>query len=578
MPKFNFVHFGETEEAAKKYLKVQDAFSTLDAETNQRKAEHISDKNFFLADSTEMFPGGLRSGEVHRAMPMTSQVDMKYQEYMAGEFPSFQVVPPGKNKSDRDLAERAEGLIYDIMYLNEMESIFSDQALEQSIIGTAGFTQFFDPADKRAGKSGTVRILPSSLLRLRVGFKSNDWREIENFITTKRFTPADIKRVYGIDVAGTADSETASSATLEGWGGATGNDKTFPISDEAKFEADKSQIPMTTIINYWDAEENILVIGNYISWVKHNYGFVPLYLVRNITIPNEPWGRPDHFWAKDAQRSFNFLMTKAEAIIRYQAGPILLDIGNALQGRKLPAGNNVVVPIAEGKELKYLEWHGQFYPVLEQIKYTKGMIHDLTSMPESAFGSYQAGVSSGFQLQVQLQPTFAKINKKRVEWNLAFRKIIRDAFILISKFDKEADLPDGMENLRIKVIWKDSLPRDRARTVQNIAMMKKLNLMSDYTSMEEYGFDAPEEEKDRIQQEQKEKTLLAVELQNEAVKSQQAVAGNIAAKSNPPTQPGATAGEVIQNAPSPEKPLEEEQRAYPEGGAERVAPSSLGTE
>lgn len=564
-----------SEEDQEAIEKVMTCYSETEGDTKQRLGQHIADKAFIMGEEQQHFEGTIaRSDETRRIVNISAAIALKFQEYIAGIFPEFQIVPYDGTKAARAVSDTLEKVVYDFMLENDMPSKFADNALEQSMLGTCGFTLNYDPKLKSSGRSGII-INQISMLRVRPLFSSNDWRELDGYLTTKRFSLPTIKRLYGIDVQPDGYDESQSGSTLAGWIGATGSDKTFPGPNANDGEIDKTKIPMATVFNYWDADEQIVIVGgtHVVERRAHNFSFVPLYLVRNFTIPNEPYGKPDHYWTKDLNKSLNYLTSKAEGIIKYQAGPIILDYGNTLKGRSLPAGNNVVVPLSsreQGTGLEYLEWKGQFFPLMEQIKVITGFIHDITGMPQSAFGSYQPGVRSAFQQQVQMQPLISRIDRKKIEWERAFSRMVRDAIYLIKKFDKVAgkQMPDGVENLQVKVVWKSPLSQDEAKEVQNISMLKNLHLISDYTAMERLRFQSPADEMDQIKEEDAQKAQIAQQQQSQNQEPAAKVSVNVKADAQTPEGQQLLTDVGLQTSPNPTSPSPDQASAgtgMPEG-------------
>jgi len=127
-----------------------------------------------------------------------------------------------------------------------------------------------------------------------------------------------------------------------------------------------------------------------------------------------------------------------------------------------------------------------------------------------------------------------------------------------------------VEYLQFKIKWPEVLPQDEARVYQNLAIGKRLDLLSDYTSIEKLGIESPFDEIRKIEDEKRRKAKLEMELQTElmgAAPPQQQVTPMPAPSI--PTPP--TGGELLQNIP---RRLEAETRELP-GAAERVAPTSL---
>lgn len=558
---------------------VMNRWSTLESDMSTRKSDYASNKNFFLAKENEMYDEDERSGENRRPVPYSSMITLYYRDLLASKTPEFRAIPPDLAKGVEDEEEKTllERLAHEIgdssekvvrlaWDLNDMDLKFPDAALDAGSLGDAFLRLLWDPDDKRGGKKGTPVLDFVAPSRVRIGWKDNNWRKIEYFITSKRISLTAAKSIYGVE-ASPDDFDTETTGTLEGWGSTPEGGKDFPTAGDAELEGDKTQIPMVTVYNYWDEEKNIVIVGTdkVVRNVKHGYGFCPIFHIPNLRIPNEPWGYPDHYWVTGVTRSINELHDKARGIIKYQAGPIVLDIGNSLKGKQLPAGNSVVVPIPVGNTMQYLQWAGNLYPVLNQIKEEKEALFAIQGLPANITAT------SGFMVQVQMVKALMRAETKKKNWEAAFRWMCRGVLQLVQKFDKTS-LPKGVENLQFKIKWPEVLPQDEARIYQNLAIGKRLDILSDYTSIEKLGIESPFDEIRKIEDEKRRKAKLEAELEAmlQAAMPQPAPEG-VQPMPVPPIPTPPTGGELVQNVPGR---LEEEMRELP-GAEERVAPTSL---
>ena len=564
------VEMNKEDESRRKALElVSNCITQTETDTQNRKNDYISNKHFFLAKESEMYDSPQASDETRRPFPISSMITLYYRDLIAGISPDVRVIPPDLSREAEteeeksqleegaqivaDSAEKVVDLTFD---LNGVPLQFYDNALSCGVLGDAFVRVFWDKSDKRGGTNGTpiIDFIPPE--RVRIKWASNNFREIEAFVTSKRVSVSMIKELYGIDVQGdTQDKETA-GGDLHGWTSNPAGAKDFPMAREASFEDEKTDIPMQTVYNYWDKERYIITVGldNVVRDEKHNHGFVPIFHIPNLRVPGEPWGYPDHYFIMDAQKSYNFLVNKAESIINYQAGPIILDVGNTLKGRRLPSGNSVVVPIPLGNEMRYLQWNGNLFPVLQTMDEVRRVMLEIQGLPPSLTAT------SGFMVQVQMVKALLRNKgKKEKVWGACFEWIAKRTLQLVKKFDK-TDLPEGVENLQIEIKWPEVLPQDEARIFANIATAKQLGVMSDYTAIERYGNESPFEEIRKIEDEQRRKTELGIELKAIQQQAQpQAV------------EPLPTGGELVQNQP---QVLPEEKRPVAEG-EEQIAPTSM---
>lgn len=561
------------------YAEIWDKYARLQAETSQRITKELRYKRFYLGTHSEHYDEMQELDDKHPIVNYTAAIVNKYADLLtAGEMPGLQVVSPDESPEMKANAYAAEALLYRVLTHNNFEKKIHYGAVDGSMLGDTFFHVYWDSNKTFGGKKGSICVDTVSPFFTRVGFAKNNWDDIEYWITEYRLSPQAVKEYWGIDVEGNSLSDSV--------GASTGSSPNAPF-DGTPVEASKTYIPMVTVVEYHDNKKNAVMVSNNAAMISDasadHHG---LFHIRNRTAPNEPWGYPDLYNIMDTNQHLNKLKNKALQIIESHAAPIIVDKGGVLQGRRIKSRANTVVttmPYMSGEGLEYLQWNGNIFPVDKAIEETKQEIFDISEMPVAAFGNQQPGTSSGFALQIQMQPTLMRVKiKQSAEWGPNLKAMYQYILKLILENDKSVKLPKEVADYDIKIHWNSPLPRDDAREIQNAVALIQNKLTSRETAMQSLQVEnIPDEMKqideDTISQGQVEaqvqKGLLDVQMEAQQSAQQGQVQGQGETALNSPIGAG--------QAPEQAFPkLNEEKRATTQSTGldqgESIAPTSLG--
>jgi hypothetical protein len=553
------------------YAEIYDKYSTLAGETAQRITRNVEDKQFYLGELNQHWDVAADVGEDLPVVNYSHAVINKYADLLsAGDIPGVQVIAPNEDETLKAYASGAENLIYKILSTNNFARKLHYGSVNASMLGDAFFYVYWDQSKDIGGKKGGVVIESISPFFIRVGFAKDNWDDIDYWISETKMSPSLVKERWGIEPP--EGTVTAIPGTVGG------SNQNAPF-DGTAVEGQKTYTPMVLVIDYHDKEKDAVLVGDMAVFVKKNKGNHGLYHIRNRTAPNEPWGYPDHYNIKDPNRILNKLYGQAKEIIESHAGPIIVDKGNVLGGKKLKTRHNIVVttaPYAPGEGLEYLQWQGNIFPIDKQIADTTAVIHDLSEMPAAAFGAYQPGTTSGFQLTVQMQPTLMRIKiKQNAEWGPNIIELFRFALQQVLENDRSVGLPKEVADFEIKIRWPNPLPREDAKEIQNQILLTQNKLVSRETARQSLLIDDVVEEEKKIEAETlKEAEVMATaQAQAQAILQPQVPGMEGQPQMTGPVQPG----QMINNNKKPP----EEERATPQRlgieGGESIAPTSKGT-
>lgn len=567
------------------YEEIYEKYSDLTGETSQRINRNLEDKRFYLGEESEHWDSQQDLSDSHPVINYSAVIVNKFADLLtAGDMPGIQVLAPVDDEKVKGYASAAEQLLYKILNVNHFAKQAHYGAVNGSMLGDTFFHVYWDPNKVVGGSKGSAVVESLSPFSVRVGFAKNNWDEIEYWLTEYRMTPRSIKEKWGVDVRATGAGTNL---------GGVGSSQNSPF-DKTTIEADKSFIPMDTVIEYHDNEKNCILVGDTIIEGAKNNGFHGLFHIRNRTAPNEPWGYSDQYLIKDPNRLLNRLHGKSQEILDAHAGPVIVDKGNVLQGRRIKKRSNVVIttaPYGPGEGLEYLQWNGNLFPIEQQTQSTVSTIHDLGEMPEAAFGAQQSGISSGFALSLQMQPTLMRVKvKQNAEWGPNLIEMFRH-LLKLTITNSKIGLPKEVADFEIRLKWPSPLPRDDAREIQNQVALTTNKLTSRETAMQNLIVEDVVDEKKKVQEEQ----ILDAQVQAQVAKiigeaqlqvQMEGAQAQAQLAQNPPQQQGNgetalnSAIQPGQSAAQAFPPLQEEQRATTQStgadNGESIAPTSTG--
>lgn len=229
------------------------------------------------------------------------------------------------------------------------------------------------------------------------------------------------------------------------------------------------------------------------KWVEdapvQRWGFpwCPIIHGKNFPNPNEFFGLSDLEDA-DLNDAINAASSNMNRIIRLFSHPIVWSKGfsvNELDVSKIVTTNN------KDAMMEALQLAENLSSSQEYIKFLRTMFSEITQVPETDPDRMSIGAQSGFALKVLFHDLTQKTNIKRALYG---REIIEINRRLLDMMGKGSDK-------RVKLHWKDALPKDQREDVASDGFDLNSGLASKQTISTVRGYDW-ETEQERIDAEQ----------------------------------------------------------------------------
>ncbi|MFN8525643.1 MAG: phage portal protein [Chloroflexota bacterium] len=419
-----------------------------------------------------------RNGRSNLVLNYARTIVDKGIAYLLGRGLSFDVPPRDEaDPASRELAQRAEGLLYDIYWDNDLDAVDLQVAQNAGVLGDGVYKVFYDPIGERIR---VVNVDPFCFFARWAADDPNDLRQVE---VAYSLSPEDL--AGGISSWMLGPGESALFEIPKGAGGLNGSGGT--ADPRASVE----------VVERWTATELSLTFGERVVRRGPNpYGFIPFVHVPNLQPANQSWGVSDLVDVIPINRELNERVSDQADVIRYHADPPIVFKG-VTEHTDLAVGPGTVWDVPVDSDVKLLEWQGQPIAVGEHIERILRTLYEIAETPRTAFGD-SGRVLSGVALEAELRPLIQKTLRRRVFWTRALRTRNRLMLRLAERYGVDGAQPGDFAPYRSRVIWPPMVPRDDAAEVRNNVALVSAGLRSYRGALDALGVESPEEELRRI--------------------------------------------------------------------------------
>ena len=398
-----------------------------------------------------------------------------------------EITCPTNDPSDELLeikAELKEQLLQRVYDDNDSEVEFDEWAKGTSLYGD-GF--MFGPWMEKVNKDGEI-VAPDDKggtwqIRfqhvenpgsVRLIFSDSNFKRLDGVIISDRISLAQATRMYG-------KAAEAKGIKLV----ATVNTQSY---DGTRTDGD-TMIPMVNIDRYWTRTTFSTHINDaLVDFYLHNWGFVPLEHVKNIYVPNHPYGKSDIEDVLDPQLSHNRTNNDLANLLRWISTANFW--GKNLEGMQaLVAGLSRIYQLPEDGEIHTFEKPGDPYVTNTYVQQRRSALIDISGISESFLSGSQLSVSSGRALAMAYQGTIRKLNPRMKRFCVAMQHINANILKLAEMYFPETKVIIGGD-YRTKVFLPATILRNIVDTINKF----QANLISLDTAQKEAGVQRPKME------------------------------------------------------------------------------------
>ncbi len=249
---------------------------------------------------------------------------------------------------------------------------------------------------------------------------------------------------------------------------------------------------------YWTRDVFELYHGpDIVERIANPYAFIPFVVFPNVREPKQAWGASDIPPLMVAGRELNRAFSQLSAIMELSGNPIaVLEGVHHSNDIAVEPGAVWEVPEKAKAYLLDLLQGGGIALHTDYIDLVYRALHDLGESPRTAFG-HNPQALSGVALNTELDPLAKKVARKRLIRTAVYE---RRAMMMLRLLHQYAGL--DIDGLRAVVQWGPVLPVDRSRQVADERTLVGAGISSRRSAAGRLGFDDPEAEWGRVQEEE----------------------------------------------------------------------------
>lgn len=261
-------------------------------------------------------------------------------------------------------------------------------------------------------------------------FEDENYRKLFGFIDTTSISPMKATRIYkkkfqerGISIADLIKKQKTRGRMGMRFQPSVASQQTY-----------QTQIFKT---EYWtDEVMAIFLEDELIDWYWHDWGFVPLEYIKNIYIPNHPYGRSDIEDVIDPQLFHNRVNNDLANALKFLSTVNLK--GKNLDGMEvLVHGLSKIFNMPEDGELDAIPRSGDPYAVGNFVENRRRAILDVAGTSEALMSTVQNANPSGRAMSMALQSVIRKLNPKIKRYQQAMRSLNKNIFKLMEQYFPE---------------------------------------------------------------------------------------------------------------------------------------------
>jgi hypothetical protein len=349
-----------------------------------------------------------------------------------------------KTKSQNELAQKAEKVIYDVYHRNNLQELDYETEIDAAILGDGCYKVTWDTVEKR------IRVTSPDVTGLYAWWLGDDLSRIWQVASRYTLTAEELEQLY-------------------------------------RRKVDKKAVTVTEL---WTDRQFTLLLDNETLEEKPNpYGFIPFIIFPNVRQPKHFWGTSDIPAMKQAQQELNRALSQLSRILEVSGNPIaVLEGVETAEEIKVQPGAVWTIPEEAKAYLLDLLAGGGIRLHVDYIDMIYRCLHDISESPRAAFGGMNRDLS-GVALEMELQSLLQKVRRKRTIRTAAYASRCRMILQLHKQFTG-----DDLTAVDTRIVWGAVLPQDRDRLAQTEQALVQSGVHSRRTAMDELGIMDPEAE------------------------------------------------------------------------------------
>lgn len=490
----------------------------------RKAAAHQRNQDYWLArqalEHIYLWPRNFPPFKDKVILPLVRKSVLTHANFLMGRGFTTQIQPLGPNQSDREAAQRAEkALFLAIDRCSGWRSMWR-AAMLGSLLGTSGFKVYKDGD----GKACFCAIQPEFLYAVPRGDEYTD--------AVKVYYAYSVDRLEAERQWGRRDYKSERQVSQMEQGDRL--DRTYQIAGPA---LEDRRIP---VMEVWTRDDYALWVGGEsIANGPNPYKFIPYVVIQNIDSLSRIEGLSDVDALLGLRNDnnglnvqLNVLLSESYYIAKRYANPTIsweAPPPNYMEHIAQMVGGGGVLPRRMGTSIEFLQYQGQPPDLGALIELLRVNGIEVSGLNELAWsGSSQGGVAvqTGPSLEVKFTNVLSTLGSKQQQWAVGLKRLFWMMLALMSGEDEigVADKPyarkradrgmrvsgrDVADHRDCKIIWPGFLPKDDMAAARFELEKHGARVQSMATTLENLGFDFPDDELQRIRDETEDEQLPA---------------------------------------------------------------------
>ena len=278
-------------------------------------------------------------------------------------------------------------------------------------------------------------------------FLDENYHELYGFIDTTAISPMKAQKLYGKKLE---ERGKNIEDILKKYKKSAGRPN---FRSQPNVNSQQTYQPMLNRNAYWTDEiMAIFIEDELVDWYWHDWGFVPLEYIKNIYVPNHPYGKSDIEDAIDPQLFYTTVNNDLANALKFLSTINLK--GKNLDGMEvLVHGLSKIFNMPEDGELDPIQRAGDPYASANFVSNRRQAILDVTGTSEALMSSIQSGQVSGRSMSMALQSVIRKISPKIKRYQKALRSLNKNIFKLLEIYYPETkEIIMGDYNNEVNII------------------------------------------------------------------------------------------------------------------------------
>jgi len=324
---------------------------------------------------------------------------------------------------------------------------------------------------------------------VRLIFLDENFKELYGFIDTTAISPMKCEKLFGEKL--TKRGKDVKSL-LKKYNKKSG---TPAFRSQPNINLQQTYQPMLNKNEYWtDKIMAIFIEDELVDWYYHDWGFVPLEYIKNIYVPNSPYGKSDIEDAIDPQLFYTRINNDLANAIKFLSTINLK--GKNLEGMEVMVhGLSKIFNIPDDGELDSISRSGDPYSTGNFAEGRRKAILDVSGSSEALMSSAQNASVSGRSMSMALQSVIRKISPKIKRYQKALRSLNRNIFKLL-----EIYYPETKEIIMGDYVNEVSIISTLLRNIIDELNKMQSGVQSLTTTQKNLGIPQPKIEQKRMKQ------------------------------------------------------------------------------